>query len=60
MNNQLITYYIPTNPNIIDGTIYTLYLNNNTNLDLSSLLENNITLNTIINPIEENIPWRIK
>ena len=39
MNNQLITYYIPTNPNVTDGTIYTLYLNNNTNLDLTSILQ---------------------
>ena len=54
MNNTIKTYYIPNHPNIKKGPIYTLYLNNNTNLDLSSLLENNITLNTIINPIEEN------
>ena len=54
MNTKIKTYYIPTNPNIKKGPIYTLYLNNNTNLDLSSILENNITLNNIINPIKEN------
>lgn len=38
MTNQLMVYYIPNNPNIPKGHIYTLYLNNNTNLDLSSIL----------------------
>lgn len=40
MNNQIITYYIPNNPNILQGRIYTLYINNNTNLDLTSILDN--------------------
>jgi len=44
MNNKIKIYYIPNNPNIKKGTIYTLYINNNTNLDLSSLLENKIIL----------------
>jgi len=49
MNNQIKTYYIPNNPNIKSGTIYTLYINNNTNLDLTSILNEiktptNITL----------------
>ncbi len=38
MNNQIKTYYIPDNPNVLKGTIYNLYINNNTNLDLSSIL----------------------
>lgn len=38
MNNQITTYYIPSNPNIKSGPIYTLYINNNTNLDLTSIL----------------------
>ena len=55
MNNKIKTYYIPTNPKIKKGPIYTLYINNNTNLDLSSISEdNNITLNNIINPFKEN------
>ena len=37
MNSQITTYYIPTNPKIIKGHIYTLYINNNNNLDLSSI-----------------------
>lgn len=38
MNTQVMTYYIPNNPNIPKGHIYTLYLNNNTNLDLTPIL----------------------
>ena len=38
MNNQTTTYYIPTNPSIKSGSIYTLYINNNKNLDLTSIL----------------------
>lgn len=38
MNNQTITYYTPNNPNIKSGPIYTLYINNNKNLDLTSIL----------------------
>ena len=58
MTNELITYYIPTNPNITKGPIYTLYLNKNTNLDLSSLLNlQTITINNIVDtttgPIQE-------
>lgn len=58
MTNELITYYIPTNPNITKGPIYTLYLNKNTNLDLSSILNlQTITINNIIDtntgPIQE-------
>ena len=37
MNNQIKVYYIPTNPKIIQGRIYSMYINNNTNLDLSSI-----------------------
>lgn len=50
MNNNITTYYIPNNPNIEKGLIYTLYLNNNKNLDLSSIInKENITVNTILN-----------
>ena len=38
MNTQITTYYIPENPIILRGSIYTFYLNNNTNLDLSTIL----------------------
>ena len=49
MTNELMTYYIPNNPNIPKGHIYTLYLNHNTNLDLSSILNlQTITLNNTI------------
>lgn len=48
MTNQLMTYYIPNNPNIPKGHIYTLYLNHNTNLDLSSILNlQTLTVNSI-------------
>lgn len=43
MNNQTTTYYIPTNPSIKSGPIYTLYINNNKNLDLTSILASKIT-----------------
>ena len=53
MNPQIKLYYIPKNPNIIKGTIYTLYINNNTNLNLSTIInngsiKNNNTSNSII------------
>lgn len=38
MNDEIKTYYIPTNPNIKNGQIYTLYINNNNNLDLTSIV----------------------
>ena len=38
MPNNLIIYYIPTNPNVTNGSIYALYLNHNTNLDLSQII----------------------
>ena len=54
MNNQITTYYIPNNPNIPKGHIYTLYLNNNTNLELSSILNTkSLQLNTLISPTEK-------
>ena len=49
MTSELMTYYVPNNPNIPKGHIYTLYINHNTNLDLSSIINlktiniNNIT-----------------
>ena len=49
MPNEIMTYYIPNNPNIPKGHIYTLYLNHNTNLDLSSILNlQPLTLNNVI------------
>lgn len=49
MTNEIMTYYIPNNPNIPKGHIYTLYLNHNTNLDLSSILNlQTLTLNNVI------------
>lgn len=51
MNNSIVTYYIPENPNIIKGSIYTFYLNNNTNLDLSSIINTkNLQLQDLIQP----------
>lgn len=38
MNTQPNVYYIPKNPHVKAGKIYTFYLNNNTNLDLSKIL----------------------
>ena len=49
MTNEIMTYYIPNNPNIPKGHIYTLYINHNTNLDLSSIVNlQTLTLNNII------------
>ena len=49
MTKELITYYIPSNPNIIKGPIYSLYINKNTNLDLTSILNSQtITINNIV------------
>lgn len=38
MNSQTKIYYVPQNPHIKSSKTYTFYLNNNTNLDLSSIL----------------------
>lgn len=43
MEKEITIYYIPKNPNIIKGRIYTLYINNNTNLELSSILKSRNT-----------------
>lgn len=49
MTKELITYYIPSNPNITKGPIYSLYINKNTNLDLTSILNSQtITINNIV------------
>ncbi len=49
MNTQITTYYIPENPIILRGSIYTFYLNNNTNLDLSTILNTkNLQLQDLI------------
>ena len=60
MTNEIITYYIPNNPNIPKGHIYTLYLNHNTNLDLSSILNlQTLTFNNVIEtqngPLQQTI-----
>ena len=48
MTKSLVTYYIPANPEVTKGTIYALYLNHNTNLDLSQITNvQTITLNQI-------------
>lgn len=44
MTQNITTYYIPQNLNIKKGKIYTLYLNKNTNLDLTSIINNNSDL----------------
>ena len=60
MNNNITTYYIPNNPNVDKGLIYTLYLNNNKNLDLSSIInKDNITVNTILNQTDNNVSNKI-
>ena len=38
MEEQPKIYYIPKNPKILKGTIYTLYINNNKNLNLSTII----------------------
>ena len=60
MTNEIMTYYIPNNPNIPKGHIYTLYLNHNTNLDLSSILNlQTLTFNNVIEtqngPLQQTI-----
>lgn len=57
MTNQIMTYYIPTNPNIPKGHIYTFYLNNNTNLDLSQILN---TKNIVVNSVKASSQGLIK
>lgn len=54
MNNKIKIYYIPENLNIKKGPIYTLYINKNNNLDLSSIIEEEKTFNNIIVPFKEN------
>lgn len=53
MNNQINTYYIPHNPKIKSGPIYTLYINNNTNLELSSIINDEITIQKKVIKINE-------
>lgn len=53
MNSQAKIYYIPQNPHIKAGKIYTFYLNNNTNLELSSIL--NIQTLQLKDLIQKNI-----
>jgi len=49
MANQLITYHIPINTKITKGRIYNFYRNNNSNLELSSILNTQtITLNNMV------------
>ncbi len=42
MTQNITKYYIPQNLNIQKGKIYTLYLNKITNLDLTSIVENEL------------------
>lgn len=49
MIQNITAYYRPQNPNIKSGKIYTIYLNKVNNLDLSSIINHNNTLNQIIN-----------
>lgn len=57
MTNQIMTYHIPNNPNIPKGHIYTFYLNNNTNLELSSILNTQtITLNSVVSTPQGPVP----
>lgn len=51
--NNITTYYIPTNPNITSGQIYTLYINKNTNLDLTTIINDQPNTKNIIE-ISEN------
>ena len=49
MTKQVMTYYIPDNPSIPKGHIYTFYLNHNTNLDLTPILNTQtITVNNVV------------
>lgn len=51
MQESIIVYYIPQNINIIGERIYNFYLNKATNLDLTSIIEDNKqTLNGMITP----------
>jgi len=55
MTSELITYYIPNNTKVQKGPIYTLYLNHNNNLDLSSILTQSLTINNLNQSNQENI-----
>ena len=54
MNQSITSYYIPQNLNIKKGKIYTLYLNKNTNLDLSNIININPNQDKQIKRIQEN------
>jgi hypothetical protein len=56
MIQNITTYYIPQNQNISKGKIYTLYQNKVTNLDLTAILNNNMTLNGILQPNPQITP----
>ena len=53
MNTQPNVYYIPKNPHVKAGKIYTFYLNNNTNLDLSTIL--NLQTDQLQDLIKKNL-----
>ncbi len=56
MNTDLRTYYIPNNPSIPKGHIYNFYLNNNTNLDLTSILNTKtISIGNLVSSSKENL-----
>lgn len=57
MTQNIVRYYLPQNPNVNQGKIYTLYLNKVTNLDLTSIIEKkDLTLNGILQPNKEVVP----
>ena len=37
MGDNLVVYYLPVNTRVVKGKSYALYMNNNTNLDLSAI-----------------------
>ena len=54
MTQNINTYYIPQNLNILTGKIYNIYINKVTNLDLTSIIEKKeVTLNGILQPNKE-------
>ena len=54
MTQNIITYYIPQNLNIIKGKIYNLYINKVKNLDLSEIILNNNSTNILLTEEDYN------
>lgn len=56
MTQNIVRYYLPQNPNISKGKIYTLYLNKATNLDLTSIMpKKDLTMNVLLQPNKEAV-----